>query len=122
MDLAHVIVAMNGEKVAKVLCGTCGKEHVYRPPKGLGTSSKKKRTTKDPELKKAKSAAEDWEKAVEQCEGIPSKVYSIDGSFEEGDKLDHSTFGLGLVKKVFQSNRMEVIFKEGTKLLVWGGF
>ena len=35
MDLNHVIVAMKGDRIAKVQCLTCKKEHVYKAPKGV---------------------------------------------------------------------------------------
>ena len=44
MDLNHIIVAMKGDRIAKVQCLTCKKEHNFRAPKGATEPPKKKRT------------------------------------------------------------------------------
>jgi hypothetical protein len=70
--------------------------------------------------KKKISPLEEWEKAMEQAEGAPIRVYAQNGSFGEGEKVDHSTFGKGLITKLIKPNKMEVIFEEGTKLMIRG--
>jgi hypothetical protein len=120
MDLVHLIVAMDGEKIKRVLCKTCNKEHAYRLPKEGKGSPAKKRTTRAARSKKITDPAIEWEKALEVSKDIPAKCYTFDGSFEAGDRVDHGTFGLGLVNKLIQPNKMEVIFKAGTKLMIRG--
>jgi hypothetical protein len=61
-----------------------------------------------------------WEKALEPAQDLPSNLYTLDGSFKSGEKIEHKTFGLGLITKLIQPNKMEVIFKEGTKLMIRG--
>ena len=81
-DLDHVIVALVGEKVKKVLCKTCEKEHVYKAPKGDKAPAKKKKTAT--RAKKAKaSPAEEWQIAMEQARDATVKAYALDGSFGE---------------------------------------
>lgn len=48
MDLNHVIVAMKGDRIAKVQCLTCKKEHAYKAAKGVTepTAKKAKKQTK----------------------------------------------------------------------------
>ena len=70
--------------------------------------------------KKKKSSLEEWEEAMEQAKSAPIRVYSQDSSFGEGEKVDHSTFGKGLITKLIKPNKMKVIFKEGTKLMLRG--
>ena len=43
MDLNHVIVAMKGDRLAKVQCLTCKKEHAYKAAKGQTEPKKKKK-------------------------------------------------------------------------------
>ena len=119
LDLAHVIVALDGEKVKKVLCKTCKKEHVYKAPREGKVPSKKKKRTTDTK-KKTISPLEEWERAMEQGKDAPISVYAQDGSFREGEKVDHGSFGHGLITKLIQPNKMEVIFEEGTKLMIRG--
>ncbi|MBW1799769.1 MAG: hypothetical protein JRJ85_03470, partial [Deltaproteobacteria bacterium] len=62
MDLAHVIVALDGEKVKKVLCKTCNKEHVYKAPREGKVPPKKKKLTANSK-KKTISPLEELERA-----------------------------------------------------------
>ena len=117
-DLNHVIVALVKEKVKKVLCKTCEKEHVYRAPKGKKAPAKKKTATRA--KKKKVSPVEEWEMAMEQAKDATVKAYAQDGSFGEGEKVDHSTFGQGLIVKLISPNKMEVIFEEGSKFMIRG--
>ena len=119
LDLAHVIVALDGEEIKKVICKTCNKEHAYKAPKeGIGPSKKKKTPAKA--KKRTISPFEEWEKAMEQAKDAPIRAYAQNGSFGEGEKVDHSTFGQGLITKLIQPNKMEVIFEAGTKLMIRG--
>ena len=117
-DLNHVIVALVGEKVKKVLCKTCEKEHVYKAPKGKKAPAKKKTATRA--KKKKLTPLEEWEMAMEQAKDATVKAYAQDGSFGEGEKVDHSTFGQGLIVKLISPNKMEVIFEEGSKFMIRG--
>ena len=41
--LAHTIVAMVGDQIARVKCNTCGGEHAYRPPPSASEATAKRR-------------------------------------------------------------------------------
>ncbi len=123
LDLAHVIVALDGKKVKKVLCKTCDKEHVYKAPKKGKAPPKKKKTKAKAKAKPKKitiSPLEEWEKAMELSKDAPISVYEQDGTFKEGDKVDHRSFGKGLITKLILPNKLEVIFEEGTKFMIRG--
>jgi len=117
-DLDHVIVTLVKGKVKKVQCKTCEKEYVYKSPKGDKTPAKKK--TKAKAKKTIVTPVEEWEKAMEQSKDATVKTYALDGSFVEGEKVDHSTFGQGLVLKLISPNKMEVLFEEGPKFMIRG--
>ena len=74
-DLNHVIVALVKEKVKKVLCKTCEKEHVYKAPKGDKAPAKKKTATRA--KKKKVSPVEEWEMAMEQAKDATVKPYAL---------------------------------------------
>ncbi len=123
MDLNHIIVAMKGDKIAKVQCLTCKKEHVYRAPKGaaepqVAKASKAKKTAEEPE---DHSIEIEWEKLMSSHKDLPVKPYSIRGLFGLGDKLNHPVFGDGIVGKLIYPNKLEVIFRHDVKILVYGG-
>jgi hypothetical protein len=123
MDLNHVIVAMKGDRIAKVQCLTCKKEHVYRAPKGATEPQ-----AKTPKSKKAETSEEanhsievEWEKLMSAHKDVPVKPYSVKGHFGLGDKLNHPTFGDGIVGKLIYPNKLEVIFRNDVKILIYIG-
>lgn len=124
MDLNHVIVAMKGDRIAKVQCLTCKKEHVYRVPKGATEPQPKASKSK-----KAEAAAEEanhsieveWEKLMSAHKDVPVKHYTTKGHFGLGDKLSHPVFGDGIVGKLIYPNKLEVIFRTDVKVLIHGG-
>lgn len=125
MDLNHIIVAMKGDKIAKVQCLTCKKEHAYRAPKGATEPQKVKATR----AKKASSSEEaenhsieiEWEKLMSAHRDLPVKPYSTKSQFGLGDKLNHPTFGDGIVGKLIYPNKLEVIFRHDVKVLIHAG-
>lgn len=121
--LNHTIVAMVGEKVVRVECNTCHGVHNYREKvekKAPSSGTAVRRTTSAPrEPKRDQGAAdrEEWESlsaGMDRSRAIP---YDIEGSFRVDDLVDHSVFGLGVVKTVIKPNKMEVLFEHGKKLL-----
>src|ERR1700747_3688973 len=75
MDLNHIVVAMKGDRIAKVQCLTCKKEHVYKAPKGVtepgatppGAPKKTRKTKKSAEQVAADTATSieaEWQKLM----------------------------------------------------------
>jgi hypothetical protein len=127
MDLGAVIVAMKGDRIAKVQCLTCKKEHVYKAPKGVDTPSaapKAKRASKKKEAAEAEAAQSieaEWEKLMASHKDAPTKQYNTKGHFILGDKIHHATFGDGIVGKLIYPNKLEVIFRTDLKVLIYAG-
>ena len=48
----------------------------------------------------------------------PHKQYSMAGSFDEGDWIEHKTFGLGCVQAFAAPNKITVRFADSTRMLV----
>jgi hypothetical protein len=120
MDLVHTIVAVHGDKVVRVLCGTCKKEHAFRLPMELRASATRGRAVKGPSPRKSRSTVASWETAMERKRDLTAKPYAMDGPYEAGDKVDHPVFGLGVVQRLISQDKMEVLFEEETKVLVRG--
>jgi hypothetical protein len=123
MDLNHMVVALKGEKIAKVQCLTCKKEHVFRAPKGASEpQAKPARSKKVAEAEETSHSIEvEWEKLMSAHRDIPLKPYTTQGMFSLGDKLSHPTFGDGIVGKLIYPNKLEVIFRTDVKILVYKG-
>lgn len=120
MVLAHTIVAMVGEKIARARCNTCMGQHAFRahPPgtaraatPGAGPA---RRSTRAP-----KEAVETlpFEAIFEGTDLARARKYSPRERFEGGDVLEHPTFGMGLVENA-RHDKVDVVFRAGRKTLV----
>ena len=119
IDLAHAVVAMQGDRAVRVMCKTCKGEHAYRAPKGITDPSQipvKKKSEKA--TKTVTSVAEEWETKMAQFKNSPIRDYSTKAVFKLGERIEHPTFGTGLVEKLVHPNKIEVIFKTEIKLLI----
>lgn len=118
----HIIVAMVGEKVVRVECNTCGGVHNYKAP--LETKAPAERTAgrkAEPAPRKARKEPgredrEEWESLRPNMQAQQAKPYDMEGSYKVNDLVRHPAFGFGVVKSV-GSNKIEVLFQEGKKLL-----
>lgn len=114
LALAHVIVTMKNETaIGKCQCKTCSAKHNYRDPEKVV----KKKTTTTTRRKVALSEAEIWQTAVAKTNGN-AKPYGMDKMFKEGDLIDHTTFGQGVVMQLIRDGKIRVQFEEALKLLV----
>ncbi|OFZ73797.1 MAG: hypothetical protein A3K03_12165 [Bdellovibrionales bacterium RIFOXYD1_FULL_44_7] len=125
MDLNHVVVAMQGDRIVKVECKTCNKTHTYRAPKGLtepkakATKKGKKQADKDRAIDT--SIEGEWQRLMVLHREAPTRTYTMKTKFILGDKLKHPNFGEGIVGRLIYPNKIEVIFKTDMKLLIHGG-
>lgn len=117
MDLAHTIVAMNGDQIKRVHCKTCKKEHAYRTSKGLKEPGKK---AKGERKSAAVPVGEEWQRLLLENKGKPQKTYNAKQPFQVGDRLMHHMFGEGVVGKLIYPNKMEVVFESDIKVLIHG--
>lgn len=114
LTLSHLIVAMKSPKtINKVVCKTCKATHSYKDP---NKASKKKVI---PHRKKAemRNNEKTWEEALKQS-SIKMVEYSPKTKFIKGDLINHPTFGKGVIEKLVDKNKIEVLFKENRKTLV----
>jgi hypothetical protein len=117
----HTIIAMVDGKVAKVLCNVCGGRHNYRPEKPEQAESAKRKTarTSAAETRQAKAEAF-YEELIGGRDQSKALAYDMAGIFKEGDLLDHPIFGLGVVTERVMPDKIEVLFRQGSKLLICG--
>jgi len=120
MDLVHTIVTVQGDKVVRLLCRTCKKEHAFRPSSQPKASSTRRRAAGGTPRLKARSSVAEWEDTMERLRGLPAKPYALDGLFDAGEKVEHPVLGPGIVKKLIEPDKMEVLFKEEIKILARG--
>ncbi len=59
-----------------------------------------------------------WEKVMDTVASEKKIPYTFSGNFKVNDLIDHTTFGLGVVTQLLAEDKIQVIFKDGEKLLV----
>tara|TARA_Y100000590_G_scaffold466680_1_gene642893 strand:- start:5246 stop:5620 length:375 start_codon:yes stop_codon:yes gene_type:complete len=120
MDLAHTIVAMVGDKIARVECRTCKKPHAYKAPKGIDTPvAKPKKSSSKTQSRSAKVSIEDqWHELMLTHKNSPLQKYGIRQTFSAGDRLKHVKFGDGVVTKTIHPDKIEVVFQNDLKVLI----
>jgi len=125
MDLNHTVVAMKGDRIIKVQCRTCKKEHAYKAPKNVNdpakAPAKKARATKEEKAASTTPVEVEWQKLMAAHASNELRTYSAKSSFALADKIKHPTFGEGIVNKLIYPNKVEVIFQSDIKILVHAG-
>lgn len=119
LNLAHTILAMVGQKIARVKCNTCQNDHVYR---GIQTAMQANSFTKP--RKSSKTAGEEkvtigFQQRIEGKDPSKAKTYSPKETFVLDDLVNHPTFGLGIVAEV-RPDKVLIHFKADEKTLVHG--
>ena len=117
-DLMHVIEAVDGDKIVRVHCKTCKRQHAYKPPRESDAPGGLKKSGPSGKKRKTESPFDEWEKVMAETKDSPAKAYDVDGRFVLGDNVDHAKFGIGVVRRLMDPNKMVVLFKDGTKVLV----
>ncbi|MDB4997518.1 MAG: hypothetical protein JWM74_4950 [Myxococcaceae bacterium] len=134
MVLNHRVIAMVGPKPVKVECSTCGSHHNFRAKapgeKADPVAGGVKRGANDPRparvgrVTKAEQARQDqelsWEKAVSGHGVNEFKKYNVGGTFAEGDLIKHTKFGDGVVLRVIDAGKVEVLFRDEPRTLAQG--
>lgn len=122
-DVWHVVVAMVEAEIAKVQCKECNATHKYKPvgeAKAKAAKAKakpKKKTTTRKRTTKKTAEPELPEAPRVEANDKPSQKYSIKGQYELGDRIDHPTFGQGVVDGLPAPGKVDVYFDDGRKTL-----
>jgi hypothetical protein len=132
LDLGHRIVAMVRGRPKRVVCQTCGSEHNYRPPHTLDRPGVINRTRADRPSAAPKQSApsararaeadrlREWESRIAGNVATAFARYAISRRFALGELLLHSKFGEGYVAELLEDNKINVMFRDGPKVLVHG--
>ena len=117
--LAHTILAMVGNKIARVRCNTCQSERAYRGQ--VIPASAKKKSAKP--SKKRVTAAEkviiSFEEQLAGKDTSKARTYSAKETFAPEEIINHPTFGYGIVSAV-RDEKIDVVFKSFQKTLLHG--
>lgn len=140
LDLTHRIIAMVGDAVKKVECKTCGSHHLYRKPRSereaeaaaavrAGSAAKKPRSEGGPRTASERHAAAEraerervstWERAIAGQPTNAFKPYSVKALLGPGELVRHPKFGDGVVARVIDRAKVEILFQDGTRTMAHG--
>jgi hypothetical protein len=134
--LNHRIIAMDVPAAPntpkKVECSTCGSHHLYRPnppgfraePEARRSGASEPRAPRQTSVTRAEAARQDreksWEKATIGRALTDFKSYRVTATFREGDLVRHSKFGDGVVTRIVDPSKVEILFKDETRMLAQG--
>jgi hypothetical protein len=127
MNLNHRIVAVVGRSVKTVQCLTCEGIHKYHLPKKQDVTDDGEYEDLEPKKtpipktvdKAAAKNANEWATFLKTMpsDAVP-REYSMHEMYSHDDYLNHPIFGLGKVIDIMGRNKIQVVFKEGRKILV----
>ncbi len=132
--LNHRIIAMVGQRPRKVECSTCNSHHLYRPSapgdraepgaRDARSGTSTPRPARVSHVTRAEVARQDreksWEKATVGKALTDFKRYTVVSTFKEGELVRHSKFGDGVVTRIVGPSKVEVMFKDETRMLAQG--
>ncbi len=118
-DSDHTISSTDNDKIYKVLCKTCSALHNYRKPKGaevgaVKTAKGKKAASSKKSLTKS---VKKWNELLADYDLNNAQEYSMKQNQEEAALINHSSFGVGVVMRKIDQNKIEVQFENEIKLL-----
>ncbi len=119
----HTIVAMVGERVVRVECNTCRGVHNYIQAKTAAEPAPRagvrKNAPASARAKKEPGASEkaEWETLIAAQAEKRAVPYDMNGRFRLNDLVEHSSFGLGIVRQLVAPCKVQILFSCGVKLL-----
>jgi len=122
----HVVMAMMGDRIAKVVCKRCGGHHRYRtenePPveaasAAAGGGAREGRRTGPPRRPMRRAAARTPQPLPTFDPNKPPRTYLARDGYEPGERVTHPSFGTGVVTGAPAPGRVEVAFPSGARVL-----
>lgn len=121
MELAHVIIAVANGRIARVQCKTCGSQHAHRDKRRSERKRSQGSTTRVRGAKShSASGADVYETTMAGRDISRAKPYRATEVFTSDEVLNHKKFGIGLVTRVLDDGKIEVLFEDGKKTLAHG--
>src|SRR5215471_4119784 len=114
----HVVMAKMGDRIAKVVCKRCGGHHRYRTeaddsvgeaPSGDRRAPVARRTVRPPPAPPIAIPPFDPDK--------PPRPYAARDSYGPGDRVNHPSFGTGVVTGSPGPGKVEIAFPAGIRVL-----
>ena len=115
----HVVMAKMGDRIAKVVCKRCGGHHRYRVEGGEEAANDARRSGSAPRrITRPRAQGTAAPMALPAFDpNKPPLAYSASASFTTGDRMQHRTFGVGVVAGSPGAGKVEVMFPSGIRVL-----
>lgn len=112
-EMHHVITALSETdgSIRKVMCKGCETTHVYKDPKAKAPAAR-------PRLNRVRTRKQNWNQLVEKVDEGELVDYDMMADYSDIAAINHTKFGVGIIRKVVSDKQIEVIFKDGSKILV----
>jgi hypothetical protein len=122
-DCWHVVMAKVKERIAKVVCKRCGSQHSYRSGTSAGIdvgggAGKKGFSTM--RAKKSRTPVVEPIVAPTFDPSKPPRPYSIRDNYATAERIEHPTFGTGVVASTPGPGKVDVVFPTGVRTLACG--
>jgi len=131
-DRLHNIIAMVGDMPKRVTCRSCHSEHNFRAPKVEKAPRSKSTPVREPKAPSAPRGAaarvaeaarleresrQVWERAIAGQPANAFSPYKVSNVFEPGQLVRHTKFGDGVVFKVIDRTKVEILFQDGPRTM-----
>jgi hypothetical protein len=97
-----------------IKCRRCGTVHRHH----ASPSAPPVKTRRSAKAAAAIAHEVTYERLLAVTAGRKTRPYSVSGVFRAHDVIEHPTFGLGVVTHLVAGDKIQVVFKNGGKLLV----
>lgn len=127
MNLNHRVVALVGNNIQRVLCLTCGSNHKFYPPKNQTPPATEPSDVRRPQSDKSRKPANraankalgEWTTFMKDMPpGTMPKPYKTSESYGPSEYVEHPLFGTGRVLEIVGAEKIQVVFREGRKVLI----
>ena len=113
-ETLHTITTVKNGKVSRIMCSACNSYHIYRG--NDAPTSSRKSAAKSPK-RTVRRRKKNWDTMVAEVEENEVKEYDFSKDFRSAKAVNHKSFGVGVITKIVNNTRMEVLFKDGTRML-----
>ena len=119
-ETRHRVMTLTNGVPDNLICANCKSVHKFRPERTKAeTAPRVSRGSASGGLKPraAASGSRFQELMAQEQAGSIAKPYTVQSRWDEGDWMDHPSFGLGKVQKRL-AKKVDVLFRDGLKTLI----
>lgn len=117
-ETRHRVLTLTNGVPDNLICANCKSVHKFRPERTKAEAAPRiARSGAGLKPRPSASPSRFQELMTQEQAGSIAKPYSIQSRWDEGDWMDHPSFGLGKVQKRL-AKKVDVLFRDGLKTLI----